>query len=29
MHGPDELSERDVAILDFERQWWAHQGAKE
>ena len=23
------LSERDVAILAFERQWWAHAGAKE
>lgn len=24
-----ELSERDVAILAFERQWWRHAGAKE
>lgn len=23
------LSERDAAILDFERQWWKHAGAKE
>ena len=23
------LSERDAAILDFERQWWRHAGAKE
>jgi hypothetical protein len=23
------LAERDVAILDFERQWWKHAGAKE
>lgn len=23
------LSERDVAILAFERQWWRHAGAKE
>ncbi|HWU58061.1 MAG TPA: DUF3263 domain-containing protein [Microbacteriaceae bacterium] len=37
-HGHDEatphgasstLSERDAAILDFERQWWLHAGAKE
>jgi hypothetical protein len=37
-HGQDEaashsarstLSERDAAILDFERQWWLHAGAKE
>ena len=26
---PDGLSERDVAILAFERQWWRHAGAKE
>lgn len=25
----DGLSERDVAILAFERQWWKHGGAKE
>ncbi|HEY8588682.1 MAG TPA: DUF3263 domain-containing protein [Naasia sp.] len=24
-----ELSERDVAILAFERTWWRHAGAKE
>jgi hypothetical protein len=23
------LTERDVAILEFERQWWRHAGAKE
>ena len=23
------LSERDAAVLDFERQWWKHAGAKE
>jgi hypothetical protein len=23
------LAERDIAILDFERQWWKHAGAKE
>ena len=23
------LSERDVAILDFERSWWKHAGVKE
>jgi len=23
------LSERDAAVLDFERQWWRHAGAKE
>lgn len=23
------LSERDQAVLAFERQWWAHAGAKE
>lgn len=27
---PDEaLSDRDRRILDFERQWWRHAGAKE
>ncbi|GGF53262.1 hypothetical protein GCM10011519_28970 [Marmoricola endophyticus] len=26
---PREISERDVAILDFERQWWKYAGAKE
>ena len=25
----DDLSERDVAILDFERSWWKHAGVKE
>ncbi len=24
-----ELSDRDLAILAFERQWWRHAGAKE
>jgi hypothetical protein len=24
-----ELSDRDVGILDFERSWWKHAGAKE
>jgi hypothetical protein len=24
-----ELSERDLAILEFERQWWKYSGAKE
>ncbi|HLI25167.1 MAG TPA: DUF3263 domain-containing protein [Acidimicrobiales bacterium] len=23
------LSERDQAILDFEREWWTHPGSKE
>ncbi|MGI9157345.1 MAG: DUF3263 domain-containing protein [Marmoricola sp.] len=27
--GRSPLSERDVAILDFERQWWKYAGAKE
>ncbi len=26
---PTGLSERDTAILDFERQWWRYAGAKE
>jgi hypothetical protein len=26
---PAELTERDEAILAFERQWWRHAGAKE
>jgi hypothetical protein len=26
---PIELTEREVAILAFERQWWKHAGAKE
>lgn len=25
----DGLSERDIAILDFERTWWRHAGSKE
>src|ERR671915_2318534 len=25
----DDLSERDIAILDFERSWWKHAGVKE
>ncbi|MGV8886349.1 MAG: DUF3263 domain-containing protein [Microbacteriaceae bacterium] len=24
-----QLSDRDAAVLDFERQWWRHAGAKE
>jgi hypothetical protein len=29
-HDPESgLPERDVAILEFERQWWRHAGAKE
>jgi hypothetical protein len=27
--GAGELSQRDVAILEFERQWWKYAGAKE
>ncbi len=27
--GAENLSERDLAILAFERQWWRHAGAKE
>ena len=27
--GLAELSERDRAVLDFERQWWKYAGAKE
>lgn len=27
--GSDALSERDVQILSFERQWWRHAGSKE
>jgi hypothetical protein len=26
---PEGLSERDARILEFERQWWRHAGAKE
>ena len=25
----EELSERDVQMLDFERSWWKHAGVKE
>jgi len=25
----EELSERDMQILDFERSWWKHAGVKE
>lgn len=25
----DELSQRDIDILDFERSWWKHAGVKE
>jgi hypothetical protein len=25
----DELTERDIEILDFERSWWKHAGVKE
>ena len=25
----EALTERDIAVLDFERQWWRHDGAKE
>ena len=25
----DQLSERDLEILDFERSWWKHAGVKE
>ena len=27
--GSGELSDRDAAMLDFERQWWKYAGAKE
>jgi hypothetical protein len=27
--GADELSDRDLKILEFERQWWKYAGAKE
>ena len=27
--GSAELSSRDAAMLDFERQWWKYAGAKE
>ncbi|BDZ63695.1 DUF3263 domain-containing protein [Agromyces mangrovi Wang et al. 2018] len=26
---PDGLSERDLRVLEFEREWWSHAGAKE
>ena len=26
---PAGLSERDLAVLEFERRWWKHAGAKE
>lgn len=26
---PQELSERDLAILEFESRWWQHAGQKE
>lgn len=29
LSGQDELSERDRRILEFERTWWRHGGAKE
>lgn len=29
MEGRDELTERDKAILDFERSWWTAGGPKE
>jgi hypothetical protein len=29
MSGPEPLSDRDSAILDFERTTWQHAGAKE
>jgi hypothetical protein len=25
----DELTQRDIEILDFERSWWKHAGVKE
>lgn len=25
----DELSDRDLAMLDFERSWWMHPGPKD
>ena len=28
-HNNGELSERDLRILEFERQWWKYAGAKE
>jgi Protein of unknown function (DUF3263) len=29
VHAPEGLSERDLAVLAFERQWWKYAGAKE
>ena len=29
MSDMEELSERDMQILDFERSWWKHAGVKE
>ncbi|MFC3687041.1 DUF3263 domain-containing protein [Aquipuribacter hungaricus] len=29
MAEPDVLSERDLAVLEFERLWWKQPGAKE
>ncbi|GAA2520422.1 DUF3263 domain-containing protein [Pilimelia columellifera] len=29
LSGHADLSDRDVRILDFERKWWRHPGAKE
>lgn len=29
LSGGDGLSERDLRILEFERQWWRYAGAKE
>jgi epoxyqueuosine reductase QueG len=29
MHRTPELGERDLEILDFERQWWEYAGIKE
>jgi hypothetical protein len=26
---PDELTDRERAVLDFEKRWWRHPGAKE
>ena len=29
VRAPEGLSERDLAVLAFERQWWKYAGAKE
>lgn len=29
VNGMEELSEREIGILDFERTWWKHAGVKE